>query len=138
MRRLPVRGHCLCGAISYEVSAEPSWSCHCHCSDCRRNTGGAVATFVGFLRQDFSLTSGDFAVYESSPGVRRSFCSRCGTPMAYEAGRYPGEIHLYLGTLEHPESYPAQAQVFCREQLPWFRIDGEGPCYATNLTTEKD
>ncbi len=128
-----VRGHCHCGTVSYTLTSEPRWCCHCHCSDCRRSTGGAVATFVGFMRADLTLDSGEFAVYESSPGVRRSFCADCGTPMAYEADRYPGEIHFYLGTLEHPERYPAQLQVFCREQLPWFRIDGDAPCYATTV-----
>ena len=49
----------------------------------------------------------------------------------------PRRHNLYLGTLEHPEAYPAQAQVFCREQLPWFSIDGDIPGVATTVTAEE-
>ncbi len=49
--------------------------------------------------------------------------------MAYVTEKIPTEIHLYLGTLEQPEAYPAQLQVFCRERLPWLEISMDGPCF---------
>ena len=129
MSEKEIRGHCLCGSVRYRLSGEPNWCAHCHCSDCRRHVGGAVATFIGVDKQYFSLEQGEFASYESSPGVTRSFCGNCGTPMAYVTERIPAEIHLYLGTLEQPEAYPAQLQVFCRERLPWFELSMDGPSF---------
>ena len=81
----PARGKCLCRSVQFEVSGEPMWVAHCHCHSCRRNTGSAVATFVGFRREQLSYTRGSRKIYESSPGVRRGFCEDCGTPLTYEA-----------------------------------------------------
>ena len=47
--------------------------------------------------------------------------------MAYERDELPGEIHLYVGTLEHPEEMCPILEVFCRERLHWLQlaIDGQ-------------
>ena len=87
------KGHCLCKSVRYVVDGEPVWCAHCHCTDCRRHTGSAVATFVCFDKGQFGLTAGEFGRIESSPGVYRCFCSTCGTPMAYE--REEKWIHPY-------------------------------------------
>mgnify|MGYP001821247042 CR=1 FL=1 len=126
-----IKGHCLCKSVRYVVDGEPVWCAHCHCSDCRRHTGSAVATFVCFEKGQFSLTAGEFGRIESSPGVYRCFCSACGTPMAYERGDLPGEIHLYLGTLEQPEQMPPTLEVYCRERLPWLKLTVDGPSFDT-------
>lgn len=125
------QGHCLCGSLEFTVKGKPKWCANCHCSDCRRHTGSAVATFVGFEKKHFSVTSGEFGSIESSPGVHRYFCPYCGTPMAYESDRFPGEIHVLIGTLNDPEAYPPELQVNCREQLSWLKISIEGPSYQT-------
>jgi len=124
-----LRGHCLCKAVQYVVSEEPLWCAHCHCGDCRRHTGSAVATFVGVDKDGLKLTAGEFGRIESSAGVYRSFCSRCGTPMAYETDELPGEIHLYLGTLERPDEISPTLEVFCRERLPWLQLAVDGPSF---------
>lgn len=124
-----LRGHCLCNAVQYVVEGEAQWSAHCHCADCRRHTGSAVATFVGVEKHQLTLVAGEFGRIESSPGVYRSFCSSCGTPMAYERNEIPGEVHLYLGTLEHPEEIVPTLEVFCRERLPWLKLTVDGPSF---------
>ena len=124
-----LRGHCLCKAVQYTVNGDPVWCAHCHCADCRRHSGSAVATFVGVQKEHFTLAAGEFARIESSPGVLRSFCARCGTPMAYERDELQGEIHLYLGTLEHPEAICPTSEVFCRERLPWLKLTVDGPSF---------
>lgn len=124
-----LQGHCLCKAVQYAAGGEPLWCAHCHCGDCRRHTGSAVATFVCVHKAHFRLTAGELGRVESSPGVYRSFCSACGTPMTYERDDLPGEIHLYLGTLEHPEDMPPTLEVFCKERLPWLKLSVDGPSF---------
>ena len=115
-------GHCLCGDVTYRYSGPENWRAYCHCESCRRNTASPVTAFLGVPRAACAFTGKAPAVYESSPGVRRLFCGRCGTPMAYEADRYPDEIHLYAATLDDPESYQPQSHVHCEERLPWFDV----------------
>jgi len=47
--------------------------------------------------------------------------------MTFTTEQLPTEIHLFLGTLENPEDYPAQFQVFCSEKLPWLSVDDHIP-----------
>lgn len=122
-------GHCLCGDIEYVVDQPPIWVGHCHCESCRRHTGSAVATFVGVPVDSFSVTRGERSFYESSPGVRRSYCARCGTPVAYEADRFAGEVHLFLGTLDDPNQFRPQFHVHCSERIPWFEVRDSLPRY---------
>lgn len=86
-----------------------------------------MATFVGFSRHQISYTAGERQIYESSPGVRRGFCSRCGTPLSYEADRSPGEIHLYISTLDEPDKFIPKFHVFYAERIPWFEIADDLP-----------
>ncbi len=118
-------GNCLCGRVRFEASGEPLWVAHCHCASCRRNTGSAVATFVGFREKDFRYTQGAPKVYESSPGVKRSFCADCGTPLTYGGARAPGEVHAYLGVMDDAARYPATVHVFTEEALPWLHIQDQ-------------
>ncbi len=107
------------------------WVAHCHCHSCRRNTGSALATFVGIAREGFRYTQGTPGTYASSPGVTRSFCAACGTPLAYEAERFPGEIHLYISTLDNPEDFEPRSHVFFTEKIPWFDTADHLPRFET-------
>lgn len=120
-------GQCLCAAVEFSVSGEPNWSSHCHCNTCRQNSGAAVATFVSFPISGFTLTKGQLCDYQSSPGVTRSFCGNCGSPIVYRSDAVPLEAQLVLGSLKNPEDFPAQLQVFCAEKLPWVSIDNHIP-----------
>ena len=124
-------GRCLCGAVRYRTQGKPLWVAHCHCASCRRNTGSPVATFVGYRVGQMTYTAGQPALYESTPGVERGFCARCGTPLTYGGTRAPGEIHVYVGTLDDPESFPPTVHVHVGERLPWFDTTDTAPRYRT-------
>jgi hypothetical protein len=115
-------GRCLCGLVSYRTHGAPLWVAHCHCNSCRRHTGSPVATFVGFDTTQVEFGSRDRSIYESSPGVRRGFCARCGTPVSYESDRTGNELHLYVCTLDDPQNFVPTAHVFHAEHVPWFEI----------------
>jgi hypothetical protein len=122
------QGHCLCGTIKYEFEGKPNWVGYCHCESCRRHTSSAVATFVGVKVAQFRYLEGTPASYQSSEGVWRYFCPTCGSPMAYtNDSRWPGEVHLYIGTLANPGDFVPTAHVHSGEQLPWLEIQDELP-----------
>ncbi len=131
------KGHCLCGAIKYEFEGKPDWVAYCHCDSCRRHTSSSVATMLGVKVGQFRYLEGTPASYQSSPGVWRYFCPACGSPMAYtNDDKWPGEVHLYLGTLEHPEKFVPTGHVHTGEQLPWFEIHDELPRF-TKLSEQQ-
>lgn len=123
------RGHCQCGAIAYEFDGDPKWVMHCHCTNCRRAVSSVVATYIGVRVGQFRYLKGEPSAYESSPGVKRYFCGTCGSPMAYAGERWPGEVHLFHGTLDDPSQWPPTGHSYVSEQLPWFEVSDHLPRY---------
>lgn len=50
--------------------------------------------------------------------------------MTYESDKYPDEIHLYLSSLESPDSPIPQFHVHCAEKLGCILISDDLPQYA--------
>ena len=119
-------GHCLCGQLTFEAQDEPRWVCYCHCASCRRHTGSPVTCFANFELAKVAFR-GDRATFQSSPGVTRSHCARCGTPIGYETFKRPGEIDLYLNAFDAPEAFEPERHVFFEEHIPWFDTRDELP-----------
>jgi hypothetical protein len=122
-----VTGRCLCGAVTYRFAGAPQWQAYCHCESCRRNCSAPVTAFFGVDRKAFRWTGAAPAAYESSPGVRRLFCGRCGSPMAYDADRDRRNIHLYAASLDDAGAFRPTAHVFTAERLPWFDVADDLP-----------
>ena len=122
---------CLCGAIGLSAAGAPLWVGLCHCRSCRRATGGVLMAAAGFPRQAVSIERGQMSYYASSPGVRRGFCSTCGTALSYENERWPGDIHLMIGAFERPDALQPQFHIFAEDRLPWLKLADGLPQYWT-------
>ena len=79
-----------------------------------------------------AFPTGERTTFASSPGVTRSFCARCGTPLAYESVRAQGELHLYLGGFDAPQLFVPQLHVHYAEHLPWLELNDALPHYAAD------
>jgi hypothetical protein len=119
-------GRCLCGQVHFVAEGDPKWVVYCHCASCRRHTASPVACFVNYPLARVRFT-GTRTQYESSPGVTRSHCATCGTPIAYETAKRPGEIDLYQNAFDEPERFEPQAHVHFEDHLPWFDTRDEKP-----------
>lgn len=115
-------GGCLCGAVRFDVRGPAKWTAYCHCHSCRKHTGAPVSAFAGFERSQVSFTKGQLAVFASSPGVKRGFCSNCGSTLTYEGDRWPTEIHFHVGAFDLPQDFPPTGHAFAEERLPWLHI----------------
>ncbi|MEE8271394.1 MAG: GFA family protein [Alphaproteobacteria bacterium] len=115
-------GGCQCGAIRYRLTGRPLWTAFCHCQSCRRATGSAVAAYAGYAADRFAYVAGAPRRHGSSSGVTRGFCGACGSPLTYEGERWPGEIHIHIGTLDQPEAFPPEGHAFAAERLPWLHF----------------
>ncbi|MEQ9643033.1 MAG: GFA family protein [Alphaproteobacteria bacterium] len=132
-----IEGHCLCGDVRYAADAPVLWQGYCHCESCRRSTASPVAAFLGVAAKDCRFPGSAPVAYASSPGVRRYFCGRCGTPIAYESEAFPGELHFYAATLNDPSGYAPTFHVHAGERLPWFDTADELPRFRLGTSGEK-
>ncbi|HVJ41339.1 MAG TPA: GFA family protein [Dongiaceae bacterium] len=122
----PLAGHCLCGKVHYRLLGPPRWTGYCHCESCRRATGSVGVVYAGFV-QDLVEIEGPVAEYASSPGVTRSFCPHCGTPIAYRSTRWPDETHILVGSMDNPAALPPAHHYHVDEQIPWLQFDDHLP-----------
>ncbi len=113
-------GRCLCGDIHFKATGKPKWVLWCHCQSCRRHSGAPASVFVAFADDAVSLTSGVIAKYESSPGVERGFCGRCGSTLTCSNPKLPGETHFHLGAFERANELAPTGAFFAEERMPWF------------------
>jgi hypothetical protein len=124
-------GRCLCGAVQFVASGEPRWVAHCHCASCRRATSAPLTTYAGFADGDVAWSGLSRAKFESSPGVERTFCPRCGSPLSFAGERWPGEIHLFVASFAEPGVLIPKLHVHAGEQLPWLHLGDGLPRFAT-------
>ena len=77
---MEVEGSCLCGGSRYRVRGRCTGMVHCHCQRCRKAHGASLASWTHFDQATFVwLSRGEIAGYHSSPSIRRSFCTTCGS-----------------------------------------------------------
>ncbi len=116
-------GGCLCGAIRYRLSGEPRSSVICHCASCRRASSAPSVAWLTFDRDHVEFLSGDPQSYESSPGVVRRFCGRCGSGISYESAAYPDTIDLTTVSLDDPAAIAPTREVWVEEKLWWEAVN---------------
>jgi hypothetical protein len=120
-------GGCLCGAVRYRVEGAPSTSSVCHCRSCRLASGASPVAWVVFPIRRYTLLSGTLTVHRSTPPVQRSFCARCGSPIAYQHDDALHEIELTTATLDKPECFPPRYEIWHMDKLSWVSADPRLP-----------
>ncbi|RLQ89247.1 GFA family protein [Notoacmeibacter ruber] len=119
-------GRCRCGAVRFELTAEPHFASYCHCTDCRQATGAPVASFIGVHDADVVWQGKPEGEY-GEPPVKRFFCSLCGSPIGYRDEGLAGRLYLYHGALDDPERYAPTHHAFTSERLDWFATADDLP-----------
>ena len=112
-------GGCRCGAIRYVATAAPYATSLCHCRSCRLSAGAPSLAWVIFREDDIRITRGSLLVHESSPGVERGFCGRCGTSLSYTRANRPGLFDVTTASLDDPESLPPAKEIWTSQRLSW-------------------
>ena len=136
---MSTKGHCFCGQTRWEFSGDITWSCYCHCDDCRRNCAAPVVAWLGVPLKHFSWRGALPKTYATADGVKRHFCDQCGSPMGFEADHYPGGMHLYAASLENPADFTPTFHVNIESKLPWLALHDDLPTHSgTLLGTDKD
>lgn len=131
-------GGCRCRAIRYHVSGPPVMVEYCHCDSCRKSYGSVVSVLAGFQRLGFEIIGGIPAYYSSSPEVKRSFCSICGTPLFYENSDYPDEVYISLGSFDNPEELSPDRHVWESDRISWYEIHDDLPQHSQFSGTGSD
>jgi hypothetical protein len=131
MSRSSFEGGCLCGAIRYRLQGEPMVSAVCHCRTCRKSASTPALPFLTYSTAQFSFLRGSPADFHSSPGVTRSFCGQCGSPLTYRSHNEPGQIDVMSCSLDDPEAFPPAYHIWISHKLTWVPLPDGLPAYDT-------
>lgn len=115
-------GGCLCGAVRYEAKSSNLGSFICYCRMCQRVSGSAFAALLYVKDDGLRIIHGNARPFESSPGVIRSFCGRCGSPLFFRRDNRPGQCAIVAGSLDTPNRFVPQTRIFLADAVSW--LDG--------------
>ena len=127
----PLTGGCLCGRTRYQCGPPTSPSTLCHCRSCQRATGAHVVAWMTVQRSAVQWLGEPAAVFESSPGVLREFCARCGTPLSYRrVASYGDHVDLTIASLDQPSTIEPIDQIWLEDAVAWESKLGQLPRHA--------
>jgi len=119
------KGHCLCGAVDYRLSAEPVAARICWCRDCQHiSANGTVNLLVPTSALE---VSGELSEYistaDSGNQIRRRFCPACGAHLFANSSARPQFTVVRAGTLDDPSSVRPTTNIWANSAPGWACLD---------------
>jgi hypothetical protein len=120
-------GGCTCGAIRYEISAEPLFMNHCQCRDCQGRSGTGHGSYLTFpSRTDVKLNgeARQWDIVADSGNVKsHAFCPACGSPVYLTFAAMPDLFTIHAASLDDLTRYKPQAVTYGVRGHSWDHLD---------------
>ncbi|TDR31828.1 GFA family protein [Hydromonas duriensis] len=123
-------GSCLCDQVAYEISGHLGVFQYCHCSRCRKFTGGAHAANILVSPEQFKWTRGEELLGRFEPEATKyfatTFCRHCGSslPWLTKTGK---AVVVPAGTLDDDPNIRPMQNIFCDSMAAWYVDASELP-----------
>lgn len=116
-------GRCLCGAVKFEASNVSRSLGACHCSMCRRWTGGPFLAVDCGSEVKFAGEA-NITVFNSSDWADRGFCKKCGSNLFY---RLKGveQYQIPPGLFDNDSGLEFNHQVFVDERPEYYEFSNK-------------
>lgn len=115
-----MKGKCLCGSIEVSAPSQKEIGL-CHCSICRRWSGGPM--FVVHCGSDVQFDGASPATYRSSDWAERGFCGKCGTHLFYHLLQN-NEFILVAGIFQD-QDFELANEIFIDEKPAFYEFSNE-------------
>lgn len=115
MSELSLNGRCLCGGVTFQATLEKREMGVCHCSMCRRWSGGAfmVAECAGDALK--VADESQLGVYKSSEWGERCFCKSCGSTLFWRMQDH-SMAAISIQAFDDPSQFDFVQEIFVDEQ----------------------
>ena len=119
-------GGCACGAIRYEIAAEPIYMNDCQCLDCQHRSGtghGSYLTFPSRMSVTLKGEARHWDIVGDSGNVKtHGFCPACGSPVYLTYAAMP-VFTVHAASLDDPGRYKPQAVTYGVRGHAWDHVD---------------
>jgi hypothetical protein len=119
------------GQVTYGFDTAPTFIAKCHGPDCKRASGGEMATFAALPDTDFTALSRRTKRFSYGPntetcagkGLARGFCTTCGSRVfTNNLKDSPGTVFVQEGTLDRlDELFAPKVEIFTWSRQKWAR-----------------
>jgi len=132
MSQTILKGSCLCGSVTFQVSGEPKRFYHCHCSRCRKATGTGHASnlFVPPGTLEWLAGQEQIRAFKVPQAIRftNNFCGTCGSRLPRQA-KDSDMVMIPTGSLDDEPTLKPQARIFSASRASWSCTGDELPVY---------
>ena len=123
-----LEGSCWCGGVRFEVREPFITVSFCHCTSCKRISGG-VGTANGRAQTEWiDVRQGRdlLTTYQPEEGSAKTFCSRCGSNLF--GGGWPDSEHasVRLSAIDSGLEQSPEAHIYVRSLAPWETLPDDG------------
>ena len=126
----PLRGHCSCRTIEYELLAAPLMVHCCHCTYCQRETGAAFAVNLIIESSNLKLSTDAQPTKitvstNSGTGQKIVRCPKCQVCVwAHYGGQDELLSFVKAGTLDRPNEIQEGVHIYTSTKMPWLELKG--------------
>lgn len=125
-------GSCLCGSVTYQLSAAPQMTGTCFCVDCRKSSGTSHCTHCIVPEEALQL-QGNLKFFDkpadSGNIVSRGFCPDCGSAVYSRNSGMPGLVFIRASSLEDMNLVSPSLTVYASRAPEWAAIDTSHPVF---------
>ncbi len=119
---ITMKGQCLCGAVSIQCENIKPELVPCHCSRCRKWSGGPFMGLESTPASKIKIEGeGDLTLYDSSEWAQRAFCKHCGTHLFYRL-KNAHHYSFTAGFFDIDESITMTTQIFIEEKPGYYEF----------------
>ena len=120
---MELNGKCLCGAVELVVEFSNTEIAACHCSMCRKWSGGPMlAIDSGEIKSN--LDESLITRFDSSEWAQRGFCSQCGTHLFYYL-KPANHYHFPIGFFNTEVEFNMTHQIFVDEKPEYYSFSND-------------
>ena len=124
----PLVGGCMCGSVTFEITAPLVGALYCHCTRCQRRSGTGSSLTALTQPGSFAVTAGPNLLRNWDPGDGwiKSFCVECGSHTHTTHPENPDLIAVRLGCIQRDPGVRPSAHQFVADALSWLPLPDDG------------
>jgi hypothetical protein len=118
--KLPLRGSCRCGEVTFEITAPPLMTAACHCTGCQRMSSSAFSLTAMVPAEGFAVVEGRTVVGGlRGPQLQHHFCPSCMSWMFTRIAGLDAFLNVRPTLLDDPSWFSPFIETMTKERLPW-------------------
>ena len=126
-----LKGSCLCGSVTYQVTGDLTPPSACHCGQCRKQSGHYWSA-TNAEDADFKLTSQEgLRWFSASDTATRGFCSNCGSFLFWKRTG-SDRVAIAMGSFDDSTNKTLARHIFVADKGDYYQINDNIPQLETS------